>query len=173
MRVGAGLAGVLLVMGLAPASAQAAGPPVDIDMRECGVMHLGTTGTCVVKLQLWMNVATNHSDLAVDGVYGPATVAAVREFQTLEGIAVDGAFGEDSRQALRNWWYGDLVSTPRLGSEPDPGAARPGFFSAEETEQICDLGGGADATRPGADARLKAGLAEAYAALMCKIILGP
>ena len=51
-------------IALAPAAhadtvVPATGQPykITLQMSECGVMYLGTTGTCIVSLQTWMNWA--------------------------------------------------------------------------------------------------------------------
>jgi peptidoglycan hydrolase-like protein with peptidoglycan-binding domain len=43
--------------------------------------------------------ARGHN-LTVDGIFGPATAAAVRAFQQQEGLAVDGIVGPVTWQAL-------------------------------------------------------------------------
>jgi peptidoglycan hydrolase-like protein with peptidoglycan-binding domain len=54
----------------------------------------GSTGTRVRKLQHGMNtVFPAYSKLAVDGRFGPATEAVVREFQRRARIEVDGRVG--------------------------------------------------------------------------------
>jgi peptidoglycan hydrolase-like protein with peptidoglycan-binding domain len=44
--------------------------------------------------------AGTEAPLAVDGDYGPETAAAVRQFQELAGITVDGTVGQETRSAL-------------------------------------------------------------------------
>jgi peptidoglycan hydrolase-like protein with peptidoglycan-binding domain len=51
-----------------------------------------------------MQAALNMIDRAkldVDGKYGPATRAAVEEFQRLHGLRVDGWAGVNTNEALR------------------------------------------------------------------------
>ena len=50
-------------------------------------------------------------DLAVDGIFGPATDAAVRAFQQQEGLAADGIVGPATWPAL--------IITVRQGSQGD------------------------------------------------------
>jgi outer membrane protein OmpA-like peptidoglycan-associated protein len=52
----------------------------------------------------WLQDALNRVlglRLAVDGVVGPATRAAIRSFQSLQGLAVDGIAGPQTTQRLR------------------------------------------------------------------------
>ncbi len=51
-----------------------------------------TTGNCVKKLQYSLNKIQN-SGLAVDGSFGPKTLAALKTFQKNKGLAVDGICG--------------------------------------------------------------------------------
>jgi Putative amidase domain/Putative peptidoglycan binding domain len=84
-------------------------------------MYLGTTGTCVVSLQSWMRLATvHHKNIAVDGYFGQETLAAVKEFQALRGIPVDGRFGKLSRAELRKWYF-ETKSAPQSRPSNPPG----------------------------------------------------
>ena len=53
----------------------------------------GSEGPAVSAVQHNLRFAYGHSDLAVDGVFGPKTEAAVKEFQTKFKLAVDGIVG--------------------------------------------------------------------------------
>lgn len=65
---------------------------------------VGSTGVHVTRLQREMNrVFPAYSRLAVDGVFGPLTEKAVREFQRRAGIAVDGIVGPVTREQLRKY----------------------------------------------------------------------
>lgn len=60
----------------------------------------GSTGTRVTLLQKTMNLwfpSYASTPLVVDGSFGPATEAAVKEFQGRIGLAVDGVFGPNTR----------------------------------------------------------------------------
>ncbi|WP_197430180.1 glucosaminidase domain-containing protein [Auraticoccus cholistanensis] len=52
----------------------------------------GDTGTAVRDLQTLLNAAGGHG-LDVDGIFGPATTAAVRDHQSRHGLVVDGVVG--------------------------------------------------------------------------------
>ena len=56
------------------------------------VLRPGDTGAAVTTLQKRLN-AVNGAKLAVDGVFGPATEAAVKAFQRKEKIAANGVVG--------------------------------------------------------------------------------
>ncbi|WIX76025.1 peptidoglycan-binding protein [Amycolatopsis carbonis] len=57
-------------------------------------LDAGSSGADVTYLQNLLNkLYPAYSKLAVDGQYGPATAAVVREFQKRAGLAVDGVVG--------------------------------------------------------------------------------
>lgn len=143
-------------IALAPAAhantvVPATGQPykITLQMSECGVMYLGTTGTCIVSLQTWMNWAVG-TNLTINGVYGPATLAAVQQFQldnqSVEsdlGIPTDGRFENKSRWALVQWYIrasNDGKQPPcqeNTGMYCDPGAVEPGLQAGIVGTAIC------------------------------------
>ena len=58
----------------------------------------GSTGPAVSELQGMLN-SVGYS-VASDGIYGPATEAAVRGFQTASGLTPDGLYGPQTQNAL-------------------------------------------------------------------------
>lgn len=65
------------------------------------LMRQGSSGDAVSSLQAFMNRAfPSYSRLAVDGSYGPATVAAIKEFQRRSGLDQDGVVGPATKAAL-------------------------------------------------------------------------
>lgn len=60
-----------------------------------GYLAKGDTGTQVTRLQKFLSWYGVYKG-AIDGSFGPATVAAVKAFQKAEGLAVDGSFGPAS-----------------------------------------------------------------------------
>ncbi|WP_150249201.1 peptidoglycan-binding domain-containing protein [Nocardiopsis deserti] len=60
--------------------------------RDLGVVRQGDGGTRVKAVQEALISGHGH-DLVLDGVFGPATLAAVRAFQKGAGIAIDGEVG--------------------------------------------------------------------------------
>lgn len=63
------------------------------------VLRQGATGPAVQALQAALKQKHQYS-LAVDGVFGPNTAAAVRAFQAHKGLAVDGVVGPQTWTAL-------------------------------------------------------------------------
>jgi peptidoglycan hydrolase-like protein with peptidoglycan-binding domain len=59
-------------------------------------------GCAVLELQTRL-LARNVELGAVDGIYGPATEAAVRAFQQANNLRVDGIVGVDTWAALGGW----------------------------------------------------------------------
>lgn len=53
----------------------------------------GSEGPAVSAVQHNLKFAYGHTDLAVDGIFGPKTEAAVKSFQTKFKLAVDGIVG--------------------------------------------------------------------------------
>ena len=74
----------------------------------------GSTGPAVQLLQLALNRA-GYGPLATDGVFGPATEAALRRFQTAKDLTPDGVAGSRTHAALRPWYTGYLLHTLRPG----------------------------------------------------------
>lgn len=72
---------------------------------------------------------------AVDGLSGPKTIAAVRAFQTAEGLTADGIPGLVTRAALKDAVANDRFaqdqSIPTSGQPPDAGSnpTVPGFWA--------------------------------------------
>jgi peptidoglycan hydrolase-like protein with peptidoglycan-binding domain len=63
------------------------------------VLRQGDSGAAVTKLQQLLNA--KGINIAVDGVFGNATRAAVVQFQQQNGLVVDGIVGTQTWQALR------------------------------------------------------------------------
>jgi len=68
-------------------------------------LGLGGTGIAVRRLQAGLRSA-GYSDVAVDGIYGEATVAAVRTFQLAYGLEPSGNADRQTWDTLR------LVTAP-------------------------------------------------------------
>lgn len=64
------------------------------------LLQSGSSGADVERVQRSM-IAALGATLDIDGDFGPATEAAVREYQTSRGLAVDGAVGPETWTALQ------------------------------------------------------------------------
>jgi len=63
-------------------------------------LEKGDKGTQVKNLQKFLNWYGGYK-LTVDGIYGSATVTAVKKFQKAEGLTADGIFGPASLKAAK------------------------------------------------------------------------
>ena len=88
--------------------------------RPTSVLRRGSSGSDVRLAQFLLNLASafygGNSPIAVDGSFGPATEAAVREFQANRSIAVDGVIGGVTWGNLLNVYYS--VQNTITGSNP-------------------------------------------------------
>lgn len=63
----------------------------------------GSRGTAVKQAQCEINYTLLHTTVAVDGDFGPKTLAAVRQVQSCAHIHVDGIIGPDTWSVLNYW----------------------------------------------------------------------
>ncbi|TCP30916.1 putative peptidoglycan binding protein [Scopulibacillus darangshiensis] len=77
-------------------SEQTASGPVHSDSSK--LLKAGDRGDAVSDVQSKLDA--KGYGLAVDGIFGPNTEDAVRQFQGDKGLAVDGIVGPDTREAL-------------------------------------------------------------------------
>jgi len=64
------------------------------------ILQQGSSGAAVRELQHLLDLAGRRPPLVEDGDFGPATDAAVRWFQRLHGLVVDGIAGPATLAAL-------------------------------------------------------------------------
>jgi hypothetical protein len=83
------------------------------------LLRQGSTGNSVKQLQQMLNAAGAH--LKVDGIFGPQTEAAVRQFQQTHHLQVDGIVGPQTWGAL-NSYHAPAKTT---ASKPAPIKAAP------------------------------------------------
>ena len=76
-----------------------------MDMR---ILRYGSIGPAVELLQLALNRA-GFGELVKDGIFGSATLTAVRHFQTSRGLTSDGIVGKMSHAALTPYYTGYTV----------------------------------------------------------------
>jgi N-acetylmuramoyl-L-alanine amidase len=97
-RVRLALVGLVGILGLVPV-AFAADPATERLLASDEILHEGWVGDLVADLQAALAVVGQDPG-PIDGVFGPRTAAAVREFQTSSGIAADGIVGPQTRAAV-------------------------------------------------------------------------
>ncbi|MFD9436889.1 peptidoglycan-binding protein [Streptomyces sp. NPDC060002] len=76
-------------------------PSTGLDLRSASCpanIVEGESGGCVATLQALLNGKGQHLD--VDGGFGPATLAAVKAFQSASGLTADGVAGANTKAAL-------------------------------------------------------------------------
>ena len=78
------------------------------------ILRFGSRGPAVQLLQLAL-VRAGFGPLARDGLFGAATQAALRRFQTANGLAVDAVAGAETHRALLPWYTGYLLHRIRRG----------------------------------------------------------
>lgn len=64
-----------------------------------GLLRIGARGTAVSQLQQFLG-AIGHDVGAADGVFGPKTLAGIRQFQERQGLNPDGVIGSKTRSAI-------------------------------------------------------------------------
>ena len=86
-------------------------------------LRQGSSGQNVRLVQFWLKIARtvyqSLSNVTVDGIFGPATTAAVRRFQTYFGLASDGVVGRTTWNKLYEV-YNDIANR-LLSSSLRPG----------------------------------------------------
>ena len=82
----------------------------------------GSNGDAVRAVQSQIHGRGAGAQIAIDGIFGPATNDAVRAFQALLGLQVDGIVGQQTWNHLVNGYL----------AAPDPQAAAQDVFSAWE-----------------------------------------
>ena len=83
-------------VSLTPAPAQT---PEEV-AKSRPLLRLGSSGAAVNEVQTRLNLAGAQPSLKADGLFGPRTQRAVRKYQTLSGLSVDGSVGAKTWLAL-------------------------------------------------------------------------
>ena len=114
---------------LVVASAQASGLPAPgDDALNAPVLQSGSSGTAVTTLQSDLSMlGPNDYTVAIDGTFGPNTLAAVTAFQTDNGLlapgspVVAGVVDANTWQAIDT---GSAMTTLPSGNAPVPGTGQ-------------------------------------------------
>ena len=77
-------------------------------------LRRGSEGAAVELLQLALGRA-GFAGLTTDGLLGPATEAALRDFQRREGLVSDAVAGPETQRALTPWYTGYRLHRVRAG----------------------------------------------------------
>src|SRR2546429_6127681 len=81
----------------------------DVSFRSCpAVIAYPQEGPCVAALQRLLNADPRHAGIYHDGIFGPQTLAATRQFQSSHGLPANGRAGDGTVAAL-----GQLAPPPR------------------------------------------------------------
>jgi hypothetical protein len=83
-----------------PDAYKVASPDLGQIRQGQGVMHRGMGGPQVMELQRMLNAQGANPPLAVDGKFGPKTEAALKAFQSANGIQQTGALGRQTLGAF-------------------------------------------------------------------------
>jgi len=93
---------------------------------------MGDRGDAVSALQTALQNA-GFNPGPVDGIFGPKTLSALKEFQAAAGIAVDGICGPITQDALNRWQGSSRSTGPLRGKtivlDPGHGGQEPGALS--------------------------------------------
>ena len=130
LLVAAFSAGALVLGGAGLARADPSGPtglpPGSPALTSCPMLGVGSSGPCVLALQQGLDLL--GAKLVTDSLFGPATRAAVVDFQRTHGLAEDGIAGPHTLKALEKAL--SPLPCPRLPSRPT--CSEEGAFQADE-----------------------------------------
>lgn len=90
-----------------------------VNWQGSGTLQEGNTGQSVRQLQYMLRVVSDYIDtvpsVAIDGIFGPATQAAVIAYQRHAGLTPDGIVGTNTWHSLYNQVSGILSSEETAG----------------------------------------------------------
>jgi peptidoglycan hydrolase-like protein with peptidoglycan-binding domain len=88
----------------------------EVTQQYPGVLARGSVGVGVLNLQFFLNYIQpyygNTPTVALDGIFGADTEEAVRSFQRILGLTVDGQVGEETWYALYRAYRGIVQQIP-------------------------------------------------------------
>lgn len=91
-------------------------------------------GYSVAQIQRLLNA--NGAALVVDGIQGSRTTAAIRAFQAVHGLAVDGIVGPVTWAALNTASSGTSTQARRVAVQAAVRAAQDGIIGADTTKRV-------------------------------------
>ncbi len=77
-------------------------------------LYFGSKGPQVQLLQLAL-IRSGHPYVATDGIFGPQTLSALKNFQRTSALNADGIAGPATHSALRPWYTGYVSHAVRNG----------------------------------------------------------
>lgn len=87
-------------------------PAYNSSSLNCYMHQYKQSGSGVLRLQQALTFCYGQN-IAWDGIFGPATAAALANAQRAEGITADGKYGPQTRDALRwNLYNGNVSYCP-------------------------------------------------------------
>lgn len=93
----------------------------EVTQQFPSVLREGSTGIGVFNLQYYLNYLSQYYNtippVVLDGIFGPATRAAVEDVQKTFGLPVDGIVGEATWYALYNAYLGIVRTIPLVYTE--------------------------------------------------------
>lgn len=95
---------------LAPGAATTS-PMGQMSPNQAPLLSVGSQGPAVRDLQTFLS-QRGYYDMAVDGIYGARTQAAVREFQQSQNLPVDGIVGPQT--------WGAMMGNDNIGTTLQP-----------------------------------------------------
>jgi peptidoglycan hydrolase-like protein with peptidoglycan-binding domain len=73
----------------------------DVSFTSCpAVIAYYQDGPCVAALQRLLNADPPHAGIYHDGIFGPQTLAATRQFQASHGLPTNGKAGAETTKVL-------------------------------------------------------------------------
>ena len=88
----------------------------EVTRQYPGVLQVGNRGNAVLNLQFFISYVSQFYEtipaIAIDGVFGETTRAAVEDVQRTFGLPVDGVVGERTWNALYNAYVGIVNTIP-------------------------------------------------------------
>lgn len=81
---------------------------IHVEVEEKFLLQRGDTGEHITELQRELK-RLGHS-LKIDGVFGPATERAVKSFQNLVGMVVDGTVGDKTFAAIKGYAFPESLT---------------------------------------------------------------